>query len=548
MKQPIFSILGVLTGVLLLPAWAGAATNSPAVIPQPASLAFESGAFTLTADTPIRAGEGTRDAADWLAARLRHSTGFTLPIEAAGASTGGIRLELNSSHPELGPEGYMLHVTPAGVVIGAGSGAGVFYGVQTLLQLLPPEVYGGSKVADVRWEVPSVSITDSPRFAWRGLLVDVARHFIPADDLKTFIDGMAVHKFNTLHLHLTDDQGWRIEIKKYPRLTEVGSIRKESPLPGKRNQGDGMPYGPFFYTQDEIRDLVAYAQARHITIVPEIDMPGHLLSLLTPYPELSCTGGPFEVRTRWGVEPDVLCLGNSNSIPFMKDILGEVLDLFPSRFVHIGGDEVPRVRWQHCPKCQAVMKREGFTREAQLQTWFNEQIQTYLNEQGRRLIGWDEILEGGLTPGSAVMSWRGTEGGIKAAAAGHDVVMSPNSYLYLDYGQTKGPDRMEYIGGFVSLEKVYGYEPVPAQLPAEQQRHILGAQGNLWGEYIWNLSDLEYKAYPRAAALAEVVWSPVQRRSFEDFARRWSVHQRRLQAMGINFYSNNAATDAANHP
>jgi hexosaminidase len=385
------------------------------------------------------------------------------------------------------------------------------------------------------WSVRAVEIVDTPRFAWRGLLVDPARHFLPLEFLKKLVDVMALHKLNTLQLHLTDDQGWRLEIKKYPRLTEVGSRRKESPRRGDRNAGDGTPYGPFFYTQAQMRELVAYAQARHITILPEIEMPGHFQAALAAYPEFSCTGGPFEGRTRWGVHSDILCAGNDAAVAFAQDVLDEVIAVFPSRFIHIGGDEAPRERWKVCLKCQARITAEGLKSEAQLQTWFNRRIEQFLFSKGRRLIGWDEILEGGLTPGAAVMSWRGMEGGIVAAEAGHDVVMSPTSHCYFDYAQAEGPGEPECIGGFIPLATVYGFEPLPSRLPSEKQRHLLGAQGNVWGEFLWTPKDVEYFAFPRAAALAEVVWSPVKERDSADFLRRLQHHLKRLDQLSVNY-------------
>ena len=346
---------------------------------------------------------------------------------------------------------------------------------------------------------------------------------------------MALHKLNTLQLHLTDDQGWRLEIRKYPRLTQIGSVRQESPKPGNRNHGDGQPYGPFFYTQAQIRDLVAFAQARQVTIVPEIEIPGHFRAALAAYPEFSCTGGPFAVRTRWGIEPDILCPGNDAAVAFAKEVLSEVCELFPSRFVHIGGDEAPRDRWKTCRLCQARLKAAGLQSEAQLQTWLNHRLEEFLTGTGRRLIGWDEILEGGLTPGAAVMSWRGIRGGVAAAQAGHDVVMAPTTHCYFDYAQSKEAGEPESIGGFIPLGTVYGFDPIPPGLPADKQRHILGAQGALWGEFLRQLRDVEYFAFPRAAALAEVLWSPAGAHDFEDFQRRWPVQARRLEEMGVNY-------------
>ena len=535
-----------ITGIFLsLCAATGFAVTPPSIIPLPQNMEVKEGVMPLSSKTVIHTAKSGAGAAELLAARLRTATGLPIKVdEDTSARSGIVLLTTKTPDASLGTEGYTLSIIRDQAVITASSDAGLFYGTQTLLQLLPPEVFSAKKAGGVKWGIPCVSITDSPRFGWRGLLVDVSRHFLAVDELKKFLDVMAVHKLNTMHLHLTDDQGWRLEIKKYPLLTKLGSIRKESPMPGNRKVGDGTPYGPFFYTQKQIRDLVAYAQARHITIVPEIEMPGHLLGVLTAYPEYSCTGGPFQVRTKWGVEADVLCIGNTNSVALMQDILTEVLDLFPSKFIHIGGDEVPRDRWKKCEKCQALMKAEGLTKEAQLQTWFNHHIETFLASKGRRLIGWDEILEGGLTPGAAVMSWRGIKGGIEAAEQGHDVVMSPNSHLYLDHAQAKAPGEPEVIGGYSPLDKVYSYEPVPAELPADKQKHVLGTQGNLWSEYYYDptLKKIEYQAYPRACALAELAWSPKEARNFDGFYKRLPAHLKRLEALNVNFRRLDGAT------
>ncbi len=509
------------------------------LVPKPLWVAVSSGTFDLNQTTRLVAKPGAETEANNLAATLRLPTGFALPVETGPAGANGIVLELDRAlEPELGGEGYQLAAKPDRILIRAAGAAGLFYGGVTLRQLLPPEACGTNRLSQALpdgWRIPAVEIKDAPRFRWRGLLVDPARHFLPVPSLKRLLDAMALHKLNTLQLHLTDDQGWRLEVKKYPRLTQVGSLRKESPRPRDRNRGDGTPYGPFFYTQEQMRDLVAYAGARHVTVLPEIEMPGHFLAALAAYPELSCTGGPFEVRTRWGVEKDILCPGRDEAVAFAQDVLHEVLAVFPSRFIHIGGDEAPRDRWKTCPRCQARLKAEGLQSEAQLQTWFNHRIEQFLLSKGRRMIGWDEILEGGLTPGAAVMSWRGMEGGLAAAESGHDVVMSPTSHCYFDYAQAQGPDEPESIGGFIPLAKVYGFEPVPPRLALDRQPHILGAQGNVWGEFLWTPQDVEYFAFPRAAALAEVVWSPPAARDFPDFQRRLSYHLRRLDALGVNF-------------
>lgn len=509
------------------------------LIPQPAQVRAAQGAFEITASTSVRAGPGAEKEAEKLAACLRLPTGFALLLAAGDSPTNCLRLELDRSLvTELGAEGYRLHVTPRRVVIRAASEAGLFYGGVTFRQLLPAEVFGTGRAVPPpagAWRAPAVEVEDRPRFPWRGLLLDPARHFFPPEFVRKLVDVMALHKLNCLQLHLTDDQGWRLEIRKHPRLTEIGSVRKESPKRGAREQGDGAPYGPFFYTQEQIHELVAYAQARHVTLVPEIEIPGHFRAAIAAYPELSCRGRPVEVGTRWGVEADILCPGSDAAVAFAKDVLDEVCQVFPSCFVHIGGDEAPRDRWTECPKCQARIKAEGLQNEAQLQTWLNRQLEDFLISKDRRLIGWDEILEGGLTPGAAVMSWRGIAGGIAAANAGHDVVMSPTSHCYFDYAQGRGAGEPESIGGFIPLRTVYEFDPMPLNLPEAKRRHILGAQGNIWTEYIHTPAEVEYFAFPRAVALAEAVWTPADQRDAAAFLRRLKSHLRRLDQIGVNY-------------
>jgi hexosaminidase len=509
---------------------------TPALVPQPARLEVKAGRFELKPSTALAANPEAQAEAEKLAARLRAATGWPLLSGNPGADCLALALD-RSLTTALGAEGYRLSVTPERVSIRAATEAGLFYGGVTLLQLLPPEVFATERpgLPTGGWTVPCVEIEDAPRFAWRGLLLDPARHFFPPDFVKKLVDVMALHKLNRLQLHLTDDQGWRLEIKRHPRLTQIGSVRAESPKKGGPTRGDGTPYGPFFYTQDQMRELVAYARARHVTLVPEIEIPGHFLSAVAAYPELSCRGRPVRVRTVWGVEPDILCPGNDAAIAFVKDVLGEVCDLFPGEFIHIGGDEAPRERWKECPKCQARIKAEGLKSEAQLQTWLNHRLEEFLARRGRRLIGWDEILEGGFTPGAAVMSWRGMAGGLAAAGAGHDVVMSPTTHCYFDYAQGRGPGEPESIGGFIPLEKVYAFEPTPAGVDEAKRRHILGAQGNVWTEFIFTPAEVEYFAFPRAAALAEVVWSPAQGRDYLEFVRRLQTHLKRLDELKVNY-------------
>jgi hexosaminidase len=508
------------------------------LIPRPARLRITGDTFELSLDTRIIAGTGTEVEARNLAEALGRPTGWMLPVVAAGPARGTIVLDRDRGlQRQLGPEGYHLTVTPGCVVMRAATEAGLFYAGITFRQLLPPEAFAvprPSRPPGGGWRAACVEIRDAPRFAWRGLLLDMARHFMPVEFLREFIDVMALYKLNTLQLHLTDDQGWRIEFKKYPRLTAIGSVRAESPARGDRGRGDGTPYGPFFYTQDEIRALVAYARSRHVTLVPAIEIPGHALAAIAAYPELSCRGRPVRVRTRWGVEPNVLCPGKDAAVAFARDVLGVVCDLFPGRFIHIGGDGAPRDRWRECPRCQARIRAEGLDDEAQLQTWLNHRLEDFLGRRHRRLVGWDEILEGGLTPGAVVMSWHGGAGGLAAARAGQEVVMTPTTHCYFDYAQARGPGEPKCIGGLIPLETVYRFEPIPAGLDAARRRLVLGAQGNLWTEFLRTPRDVEYFAFPRAGALAEVAWSPSPGRDVDDFLTRLRGHQERLDALGVN--------------
>jgi alpha-L-fucosidase len=473
------------------------------LIPQPASVDLSNGTFTLPAESV-------------------HAVQQSLPKTTAGITFKKEKLQAESD------EAYRLNITPSGVEISATTDKGMFYAWQTLRQLIPVKAAGATAV-------PCVEIEDAPRFQWRGLMLDVGRYYMPVEFIKEFIDLLAMHKLNTFHWHLTEDQGWRIEIKKYPKLSTVAATRAESPVYGDRNKGDGTPYGPFFYTQDEIREIVAYAAERHVTVVPEIELPGHSLAALAAYPELGCTGGPYQPRTRWGVEDDVYCAGSEKVFAFLEDVLTEVLELFPSEFIHIGADECPKARWKTCPKCQARIKDEGLYDEHELQGYFVTRMENFLNAKGRRLIGWDEILEGGLAPNAAVMSWRGVEGGIAAARQRHDVVMSPTSHCYFDYYPGKGPHEPESIGGHLPLERVYSYNPVPPELTAEEAKHVMGVQGNLWTEYMWTPEDVEYKAFPRACALAEVAWLPAQKKDWYGFRKRLETHVERLDRLDVDY-------------
>jgi hexosaminidase len=508
-----------------------ASPGGPSIIPRPAKMEVGTGSFQIGPRTSIvfdSQSSETPEVGEFLAAKIGRSTGLSLDVRPAAGRIpeDAVLLRTGDFLAKLGTEGYQLSVSKRGISIEAASPAGLFYGVQTLLQLLPAEVEGGGKEEVVPWRVPFIKIEDRPRFVWRGAHLDVGRHFFPKEFIKKYIDLLAMYKMNTFHWHLTEDQGWRIEILKYPRLTEVGAWRRES-------MDDGIPHGGF-YTQDDIREVVAYAKKRFIMIVPEIEMPGHCLAALAAYPELSCSGGPFDVCTEWGVFNDVYCAGNEKTFEFLQDVLTEVSGLFPGKFVHIGGDEVPKLRWQNCVKCQEKIKAEGLQGEDELQSYFIKRIEAFLSGKGKRLVGWDEILEGGLAPNATVMSWRGIAGGIAAAKSGHDVVMSPTSHCYFDYYQGLF-DEPWAIGGFLPIDMVYAYEPVPAELPAEQARHILGAQANIWTEYLSESQQVEYMLLPRLLALSEVVWSEKSLRSFADFSRRIVPHYDRLAAAALNF-------------
>ncbi len=523
-----------------IPLRAQRAGSTVSIIPRPASLVPRAGRFTLTPRTVIWVDHGTATLGRQLAGYLDPATGFDLTVRTAGTPAGNrIVLRLDPALARLGDEGYLLDVRPGVVSIRAPKAAGVFYGMQSLRQLLPVEIFREAHVTGVNWTAPALRIEDSPRFAWRGMHLDVARHFMPKEFVKKFIDLLALHKMNIFHWHLTEDQGWRIAINKYPRLTQVGAWRKETVVgPNVRDSSqrvfDGKRHGGF-YTQDDVREIVAYAKARFVNVVPEIEMPGHAQAAISAYPELGNTGTQIGVRTFWGVSEHILNPENK-TVAFMQGVLGEVLTLFPSRFIHIGGDEAVKTQWKSSPRAQERIRELGLKDEHELQSWFIRQIDTYLTQQGRRLIGWDEILEGGLAPNATVMSWRGIEGGLAAARAGHDVVMAPNTAVYFDYYQSldKATEPLA-IGGFIPLDSVYAYEPVPAELEPQFVKHILGAQGQLWTEYMPNGKHVEYMAFPRVSALAEVLWTAKNARDFGEFRARLETHLRRLDVLDVNY-------------
>jgi hexosaminidase len=518
--------------------------NQYNVIPLPQALKMLEGQFLLKAATPVffdGNDEQARVVVERFLGELNTATGLSLTNKIT-SNNPALVFKLEETIPNK--EAYTLSIQADGIVVTAATSQGLFYATQTLKQLLAVDETGKN------WYYPAVEISDQPRFSYRGMHLDVARHFHPVETVKKMIEQLAYHKMNTFHWHLTDDQGWRIEIKQYPKLTEIGGFR-EGTLIGHYNdqpqQFDGKRYGGF-YTQDEIRDVVQYAAERFVEIVPEIELPGHAQAAIAAYPELGCEEGTYEVWQKWGVSDNVFC-PTEETFTFLENVFDEVITLFPGKYIHIGGDECPKVKWKESTFCQQLMQEEGLKDELELQSYFIQRIETYLNAKGKQIIGWDEILEGGLAPNATIMSWRGIEGGIEAAKAGHDVVMTPTAYCYLDYYQSDHPDEPLAIGGLIPLEKIYHYEPIPEELNADEAKYILGAQVNLWTEYIPTQEKLEYMTFPRLSALAEVVWSKKDR-DFEHFITRLLPHLGRLEAMGIqpanHLYEIEAKITAAN--
>lgn len=513
--------------------------SSIAIIPAPASIKAGRGEFVLNSKTRIVAPRGTREVADQLRDSLRPATGYPFEISAAAAPN-SIALALDKKLKRLGPEGYQLESARSGVKIRAYAPAGLFYGVQTLLQLLPIDIFRRSPVAEMRWAIPAAQIEDSPRFSWRGAHLDVARHFMPKEFIFKFLDLMALYKLNVFHWHLVDDQGWRIEIKKYPRLAIVGGSTDYTTFnPLQPMAAVSLPQGGY-YTQDDIREVVSYAAARFITVLPEIEMPGHSSAAIAAYPQL---GNAVQIAQAGGDPSTVPEVDHSynvddSTIHFLQDVLSEVLTLFPSKFIHVGGDEVNKRAWNANPVAQQRMHALGLQNEEELQSWFIRQMDQFLTARGRRLVGWDEILEGGLAQGATVMSWRGVDGGIAAAKAGHDVVMAPTTFTYLDYYQwPQSSAEPRAISGFLPLEKVYSWDPIPPGLDAAQSAHVLGGQSQLWTEWMPQQKQVEYMAYPRMCAIAEDVWSSMASRDFSGFSRRLTAHLERLKLLDVNYRS-----------
>ena len=509
------------------------------IIPKPNKLSIENGRFLVSANTKIIYTFSLSNEAAYLSEMLSTVSGINITLDSSSKdAAGNIKLILDEQIDNA--EGYRLSVKYDQVVIAGKTSAGVFYGIQSLRQLLPAEIETTNSITELT--IPAVEISDRPRYKYRGMHLDVGRNFFPAESVKDYIDLIAMHKMNTFHWHLTEDQGWRIEIKKYPKLTEVGGFRKGTAigLAGTRNAPytyDDVPYGGF-YTQEEIKEVVAYAAARHITVIPEIELPGHSLAALTAYPQFGNTGGPYEVAKRWGIFKEVYA-PTEETFQFLEDVLTEVMALFPSKYIHIGGDEVLKDEWEESAYAQELIKKEGLGDEHGLQSYFIRRIEKFLNSKGRNIIGWDEILEGGLAPNATVMSWRGEEGGIAAAKQHHTVIMTPGTHCYFDYYQV--PEELqkdEPLTGskrHTTVEKVYSYDPTPAELNAEEAKYILGAQGNVWTEYMPTWDIVEYRVIPRMTALSEVVWTDKENKSWEDFHQRLQHIAKRYDVLGYNY-------------
>ena len=503
------------------------------IVPMPRSVIMGIGSLDLNSDAGVYLTDPndpkTQEVFDIWAAPYRKSG--ALALSESRDSDSAIKVGIDG---QGAAESYRLSVTTEGITLNASDHAGLFYGLQTLSQLMPPDAVTTADVSS--FGLPVLEIDDAPRFTYRGVHLDVARHFFPPEFIKHYIDLLALYKINRFHWHLTEDQGWRIEIDQYPKLTEVAAFREQTHMGHGLDefQGDGVRYGGF-YTKEEIREIVAYAHARNIMIIPEIEMPGHATAALAAYPKLGCTEGPFEVAMTWGIFEDIYC-PYEETFEFLENVLLEVIELFPGDYIHIGGDEAPKARWEESEYVQDLMVREGFNDVEQVQGYFIRRIDKFLNEHGKRLIGWDEIIEGGLPPNATVMSWRGTIGGIEASRRGHDVVMTPYSHLYLDYYQSADQENEPFaIGGFLPLDTVYSYEPVPSQLRERDKNRIIGAQANVWTEYMKTGEHVEYMLLPRMLALAEVVWSPAETKDFRSFLKRIEWHLDRFDALGVNY-------------
>ena len=541
------------------------AANEYNIIPLPNSIIPQEGRFKLSNKVKISATGSTQELQniiDEFTQRVNSASGISLKqTEEGQVSSPAIYFV---TQPGMEKEEYTLSITPEQVTVTASQPNGFFYAVQTMYQLLPPAVYGNEKAKRADWSMPAVEIKDAPRFEYRGLMLDVCRHFSTVDYIYKFIDMLAMHKMNTFHFHLTDDQGWRIEIKKYPKLTEIGSKRKQTLVDyyfvNWPHIFDGEEYGPYFYTQEEIKDIVAYAASKYITVIPEIEMPGHALAALASYPELSCRPDTtYDVATIWGIFDQIYC-PKEETFAFLEGVIDEVIELFPSQYIHVGGDEAPKTEWKNCAHCQNLIKKLGLkddttpnpvdgvkhTKEEKLQSYFITRMEKYINGKGRSIIGWDEILEGGLAPNATVMSWRGVQGGLNAAKAGHNAIMTPSQYVYLDYYQEDPEIAPTTIGGYNTLKKVYNFNPVPDDADELVKKHIIGLQGNIWNEYINNNDQRDYQAFPRGVAIAEAAWTLNEHKDWNDFCKRMITGFERMDIKSVkacrNFFDVNINT------
>lgn len=534
-----FTLLALPVPGVLLSSCAREGAGAVALVPQPVGVSVESGTFPLKKGVRVLTGAELQPAADFLVAQLNRATGWGLQVApTAGAAEGSdATITFVPAAKGASPEAYELRIRPESIRITAGGAAGAFYAVQTLLQTCPPEVYHPAGQVQTNWSLPCLTVTDEPRFSWRGFLLDTARHFFTVEELQHVMDTLAVHKLNRFQLHLTDDQGWRLEIREYPKLTEVGAWRSGigfglDPKTSRTYGPDGR-YGGY-YSREQVRQLVNYAAARHLTIVPEIEMPGHAGAALSAYPQLSCFGGPYTTDVHAGVFAAVFCPGKEETFVFLENVLREVMEMFPGKYIHVGGDEVPKDNWKKCPQCQERIRAEGLRNEEELQSYFLSRIGKFIYSQGRVMVGWSEMLQGGLPPNAILMDWIG--GAVQAATNNHDVVLAPTQYAYFDYYQsTNRSTEPRAIGGYVPLRRVFEFEPVPDTLPAQFHPRILGPQANLWTEYIASIDHVQYMMFPRLCAMAEVGWSPRDRSNYDDFKRRLETHLKRLEAMNVRY-------------
>jgi hexosaminidase len=542
MKNPVYPLVLLVTTLFLLASCKENTFQQLNIIPKPHSAYATHKNITLDKNSRIiyeDPNPALRLMGEELAAFIHSKSDFrpeVVPYSLIQSLENDIFLATNLNDSSFGNDGYRISNSGGKIIsIQANGGQGVFYGIQSFYQLFPIEFYQATE-SKSSWEVPIVNISDKSRFAYRGMHLDVGRHLFPVEFIKQYIDLMALYKYNYFHWHLTEDQGWRIEIKGYPNLTKTGAWRSET-IMGHQSERpknfDGKPYGGF-YTQDEVREIVDYAASRYITVIPEIEMPGHSSAALAAYPELGCSGGPYQVQTQWGVFDEIYCTKES-TFTFLEAVLTEVMALFPGKYIHIGGDEAPKKSWKNCPHCQETIREEGLENEAELQSWFITRIADFLQKNDRQLIGWDEILEGGLPSDATVMSWRGTEGGIAAAQMGHDVIMTPGSHCYFDHYQGNSETEPLAIGGYTPVSKVYAYEAIPAELNQQEARHILGAQANVWTEYLRNPDAVTYMILPRMAALSEALWSPPEKKDWKSFYDRLPAHFSRYEALGLKY-------------